>query len=91
MAFVHQVGCACRWRGANNGEVRRSSDSKVKKGLNCQFCGMDHLVLGVLRVLQIFSGYARLHMCSRQPLGCAYVQWAGANNGKVGITSNCKA
>ena len=31
---------------------------RCKKGLNCQFCCTDHLVLGVLGALRIFSGYA---------------------------------
>ena len=37
---------------------------RCKRGGICQFCNMDHLVLGVLGVLQIFSGYALLNMWS---------------------------
>ena len=33
------------------------------RGKNFLFCSMDHLVLGVLGVLQIFNEYASLHMC----------------------------
>ena len=89
MRSKHHLACACQWRGANNGGVGRTSHSKVQRGGNCQFCSKTQWGLGVLGVLQIFSGYALLHMCSRHHVGCA-CPWRGANNGGDSRTNQFK-
>ena len=49
---------------------------------------MAHFVLSVLGVLQIFSGYAHLHMYNSGHRVGSACEWMGAINGGVGRTSH---